>query len=43
MPTNKIKESNDSEHINYRNNRNTYIYIYIDISDKKLYYLKKIK
>ena len=39
MPTNKIKESNDSEHINYWNNTNTYIYI----SDRKLYYLKKIK
>ena len=32
MPTNKIKESNDSELIN------KYIYIY----DRKLYYLKKL-
>ena len=32
MPTNKIKESNDSELINI------YIYIY----DRKLYYLKKL-
>ena len=29
MPTNKIKESNDSEPINYWNNTNIYIYIYI--------------
>ena len=41
MPTNKIKESNDSEPINYWNNTNIYIYIYI--SNRKLYYLKKIK
>ena len=36
MPTNKIKESNDSEPINYWNNTNIYI------SDRKLYYLKKL-
>ena len=40
MPTNKIKESNDSEPINYWNNTNIYIYIYI--SNRKLYYLKKL-
>jgi len=34
MPTNKIKESNDSELINK--------YIYIYIYDRKLYYLKKL-
>ena len=28
MPTNKIKESNYSEPINYWNNTNIYIYIY---------------
>ena len=39
MPTNKIKKSNDSEPINYWNNTNIYIYI----SNRKLYYLKKIK
>ena len=37
MPTNKIKKSNDSEPINYET-----IHIYIYISNRKLYYLKKL-
>ena len=40
MPTNKIKESNDSELVNI--NIYIYKYIYIYLYDRKLYYLKKL-
>ena len=36
MPTNKIKESNDSEPINYWNNTNIYIYIYMTTQKRNI-------
>ena len=36
MPTNKIKKPNDSKPINYWNNTNIYIYIYMTTQKKNI-------